>query len=59
MSGLDPFDDKIMIMKIIIPRKEIKKVIKDLSEMNITSESIYPGLDGLARSLTQSQIIIR
>jgi hypothetical protein len=39
------------IIKIIIPRGSHKTAISDLSEMNVTSATLFPGLDGFARSL--------
>ncbi len=44
------------IIKIIIPKKYHKDIIKDLTMMNITSESLFPGLDGFAQSLQQSVV---
>lgn len=39
------------IMKIQIPRKWHKDVMHDLRKMNISSESLYPGLEGFAASI--------
>jgi hypothetical protein len=39
------------IVKIIIPRGSHKTAISDLNEMNVTSATLFPGLDGFARSL--------
>jgi len=38
------------IIKIIIPRGSHKAALYDLKDMNITSASLFPGLDGFARS---------
>lgn len=47
---------KIQIIKIEIPSKIHNEIVRYLREMNITSESVFPGLDGLAQSLVQTQI---
>lgn len=39
------------ILKIIIPRGSHKTAISDLNDMNVTSATLFPGLDGFARSL--------
>ena len=39
------------ILKIIIPRGSHKDVLDDLKNMNINSATLFPGLDGFARSL--------
>lgn len=42
----------ISILKIVIPKGIHAKALYDLNEMNITSATLFLGLDGLARSLT-------
>ena len=39
------------IIKIVIPREVCPEGMFDLYNMNITAESLFPGLDGFARSL--------
>jgi hypothetical protein len=39
------------IIKMVIPRKIHKEAIDDLKTMNITAATLFPGLDGFARSL--------
>jgi len=39
------------IMKITIPLSEKKIAIRDLIKMNVTRASLFPGLDGFAKSL--------
>lgn len=39
------------IMKISIPSSERKVAIRDLIKMNVTRASLFPGLDGFAKSL--------
>ncbi len=39
------------IMKVTIPTSEKKTAIRDLIKMNITRATLFPGLDGFAKSL--------
>jgi hypothetical protein len=39
------------VIKIIIPRNLHRNIILDLAQMNVTSTTLFPGLDGFARSL--------
>ena len=39
------------LINVLIPRKERKKALRDLEKMNITHASLFPGLDGFAKSL--------
>ncbi len=39
------------LIKIKIPKTERKKALRDLAKMNITRASLFPGLDGFAKSL--------
>lgn len=50
-------DSQIGVFKIDIPKSLKRDLIKMLKEMNVTSEILFPGLEGLAKSLFQSQII--
>ncbi len=43
--------NRLPVLKIVLPRKCILDAIHDLRRMNITSASLFPGLDGFARSL--------
>ena len=48
------FLDEILdysLINVQIPRKERKKALRDLEKMNITHASLFPGLDGFAKSL--------
>lgn len=40
------------IIKIILPRRIFTTALYDLQEMNINSATLFPGLEGFARSLT-------
>lgn len=42
----------ISVLKIEIPKRLKYGLSNLLSQMNITSETMYPGLDGLARSMS-------
>ncbi|WP_108470692.1 FRG domain-containing protein [Rhodanobacter thiooxydans] len=44
------------VIKIIIPKKLHVQLRKELALMGLTEESLFPGLDGLSRSLVQSYI---
>jgi hypothetical protein len=43
---------KASILKIIIPNGIHKTIIDDLYDMNVTAATLFPGLDGFARSLS-------
>lgn len=45
------FDNKLSILKIIIPHNLHPMALYDLRDMNITPATLFPGLDGFARSL--------
>lgn len=40
-----------ILLKIVLPKKLHVKIRKDLSMMNINAATLFPGLDGFARSL--------
>jgi hypothetical protein len=48
---------KPQVCKIVLPKKVHADIVKDLTRMNITSETLFPGLDGFARSL--HQLVVR
>lgn len=57
ITYLKKVEPKIGVFKINIPIQLKRDLIKMLKEMNVTSEILFPGLEGLAKSLFQSQII--
>lgn len=57
MTDKKPIEQEIGVFKINIPINLKWDLIKMLKEMNVTSEILFPGLEGLAKSLFQSQII--
>jgi len=50
-NGNESQQDDISIIKIIIPKYLNFKILKYLREMNVTSEILFPGLEGLAKSV--------
>ncbi len=50
LSFLDD-QEKPVMTKLTIPRSERKKALRDLMKMNITHATLFPGIDGFARSL--------
>lgn len=57
IKSMDGWDNKnnliIFKLKIETPKK-LKKIYEQLRLMNITRESLFPGLDGFAESLKQN-----
>lgn len=54
LSQLDFIKDEILkktFMKVTIPSAEKKTAIRDLIKMNINRATLFPGLDGFAKSL--------
>ena len=47
---------KIKIIKINIPLDLHYDILYSLTEMNITAETLFPGIDGLAKSLQQTHL---
>ena len=43
--------DKYNIVKLVIPKQCHREILFDLKKMNITTASLFPGLDGYAKSL--------
>jgi len=48
--------DEASVLKIVIPKQLHNDIIADLTQMNISSETLFPGLDGFARSLAQTVV---
>jgi hypothetical protein len=49
VSDINP--NNKLILKLIIPKVERAAAIRDLFNMNISSATLFPGLDGFARSM--------
>lgn len=47
---------QVKIIKINIPLELHDDILYSLKEMNITAETLFPGIDGLAKSLQQTQL---
>ena len=45
------YQEKPVMTKLTIPRSERKIALRDLMKMNITHATLFPGIDGFARSL--------
>jgi hypothetical protein len=50
INKLDSSD--ISIIKIVIPFSLHSKALTELSKMNVTAATLFPGLDGFSRSLS-------
>ncbi|MCK9625579.1 MAG: FRG domain-containing protein [Bacteroidales bacterium] len=50
--------EDISLIKIVIPKKLNYIIMKYLREMNITAELLFPGLEGLAKSLNTARFSI-
>lgn len=48
---------KYSFIKLVIPKSEKFKIMKNLFRMNITSESLFPDLDGFSKSLIETIIM--
>jgi hypothetical protein len=48
---LDVLNDECALLKIKIPKALHNEIRKDLKLMNLTSETLFPGIDGFSRSL--------
>jgi hypothetical protein len=45
------FIEDVAVIKVLLPLAIHHDVLKDLRTMNVTAAALFPGLDGLARSL--------
>jgi hypothetical protein len=53
----DPCYKNFNVLKIILPKILHSQLRAELAQMGLTEESLFPGLDGLSRSLVQSHIL--
>lgn len=51
MTKIPNYDNECGIIKIVIPNKLRYDFTRSLRQMNISTETMYPGLDGLAQSV--------
>ncbi|GGH04284.1 hypothetical protein GCM10011416_24190 [Polaribacter pacificus] len=49
--------DQFALVKINIPKKIHREILENLREMNINSEILFPGIEGLAKSLNYSKFV--
>ena len=49
-------EDRPHVFKLVVPRSAQRDALESLAQMNITAETMFGGLDGLARSLLQTVI---
>ncbi|MBQ1782132.1 MAG: FRG domain-containing protein [Gammaproteobacteria bacterium] len=58
IENLEPFvgSEREQIKKIILKKKVFSSALGHLKAMNITSESLFPGIEGFARSLAHKQV---
>jgi len=49
-------EDPVGIIKFEIPKNSRNNILEQLKQMNITSEILFPGIDGLAKSLIQKYL---
>ncbi len=54
LKALPGHDDNANVTHFIIPHKEIQEVGRELYDANVTEATLFPGLDGFARSLWMS-----
>lgn len=47
----DRLDNSYPILKIVLKRNMLSRALNDLRSMNVSSATLFPGLDGFARSL--------
>jgi len=51
LENVFPVPEKKSIIRILIPVKLKNEILDDLHLMNITPETLFPGIDGLAKSM--------
>jgi len=52
IESMNGFKDEKNIIRLVIPRQNRKEILKGLYESNITRTTLFPGLDGFAKSLS-------
>jgi hypothetical protein len=53
LAGLTSYGDGPHLEKLVIPKEQKPDLLRQLHLMNVTGKSMFPGLDGLGRSLTE------
>ena len=49
---MDAMLPHVVVLKIIVPQYLREEILKDLWSMNVSSATLFPGIDGFTRSLT-------
>lgn len=50
---IDMLNEKCALLKVKIPKKVHSEIRRDLQLMNINNETLFPGIDGFAKSLSR------
>ena len=50
-GSIDQTKENLRKVKIIPQKEERKKILEELKDMNISNETLFPGLDGFAKSV--------
>ena len=56
LRALPGFEKETNVVKIVIPGKLRGEIIRELHYMNISPTTLFPGLDGFARSLSSHHL---
>ena len=51
LEALSGNEERTNVIRITLDKKRRREMLKELHHMNITRTSLFPGLDGYARSL--------
>lgn len=54
LTALHGHDDQANLFYFVLPRSKITSLARDLYEVNLTDATLFPGLDGFAKSLWTS-----
>ncbi|AVS98535.1 hypothetical protein C8236_06565 [Paracidovorax avenae] len=48
---MEHYEERMSVVKLLLPREWHEEILEDLRYMNITAATLFPGLEGFARSL--------
>ena len=57
MANIAIVEDEPILHKLTLPSAERMKVLRDLDQMNINDMSLFPGLEGYARSMSRRLLL--